>query len=177
MTKKALICVDSYVGSGHLNAMILLARALQEKGIEVTMATGNVRKDGSVDYSLDMSGIKTVALPGLERDGLRTQESREYARFNSDWHEERKATLEDLIHKEKFDTVITETWPFSLSPLYKIQMLGVVQAAHDVGAKLYACPMDRIQRNGSAEFTKGFRKQMWGKSAGESGRESAKAWV
>lgn len=161
-----LIWVESYGGSGHLNLSVNIARELKSAGHSVTIASSNLSKNTHVPYSFKREDILAEEIDILDMPVLMDEtgeltENKIERRFDSAWHEKRRNILETDIETQKYDAIIVESWPFTRSPVYDIELTGLVEAAHSVGAKLYTTVID-IPSVSNRHGYQGFRRGRWG---------------
>ena len=106
---KALIWVQHLLGIGHVRRAALIARAMTEAGLDVTVASGGFPVAG-VSYG----DARVVQLPPARAADksfklLVTEGDRS---LDDAWKERRRAALLSLGHEVDPDILLLETYPF-----------------------------------------------------------------
>lgn len=166
MHKRVLIWVESYQGSGHLVTAIRLARALSAEKILVDIASSNFSLGGQDKYYKGPHNpFNTILLPGFQNAlGIVTEGGLD-KRLDDSWHEHRRSILDFAVRSNRYDAVVIESWPFMKSPQHDIELEGLLEAAHDVEARIYCLVRDIIPVNPTRGPEKRFRNGLWGGSA------------
>ncbi|MBA5776399.1 glycosyltransferase [Stappia sp. F7233] len=127
MSFKAFIHVQHLLGTGHAVRAAAIGRALAERGVEVTLATGN-----RLPPMLATDGLKIVELPAVRTldahfNRFVTPDGKE---VDDDWRAARqKATLKAFL-ADDYDLLLTETFPFGRRP-FAFELEPLVEAAKD----------------------------------------------
>lgn len=114
MTRSAFIHVQHLLGTGHFSRALAIGRALANKGVDVTLATGNTPPPLA-----DLDGITLVELPPVRAKDARfksflTPEGKE---IDDAWKAKRTEATLTAFGARDFDLLLTETWPFGAAPL------------------------------------------------------------
>lgn len=127
MSFKAFIHVQHLLGTGHAVRAAVIGRALAERGVEVTLATGN-----RLPPMLATDGLRIVELPPVRTTDAHfnrfvTPDGKE---IDDDWRAARgQATLEAFL-ADDYDLLLTETFPFGRRP-FAFELEPLVEAAKD----------------------------------------------
>ncbi|MBZ8133167.1 glycosyltransferase family protein [Afifella sp. IM 167] len=107
---KALIWVQHLLGTGHSVRAGAIARALRDKGVAVTLATG-----ARLPASVDTSGIEIVALPPAHAaDNAFSAILDEHGRsVDETWWEKRRRILLETARRIEPDILLTEAFPLA----------------------------------------------------------------
>ena len=109
MSFRAFIHVQHLLGTGHVVRAAAIGKALAQRGVEVTLASGN-----AIPPTLDPAGLTIVELPPVRSPDARfnrlvTPDGQD---IDEEWKNARvQATLEAYAANE-FDLILTETYPF-----------------------------------------------------------------
>jgi predicted glycosyltransferase len=119
-----LIVVTHLLGTGHLRRAMMLARAFDEGGHRVTLASGGTEVPG-----LETAGVNLVQLPPLKSDGTNftTLLTGDGVHADAAYLTRRLDLLLDCI-KDGPDVLITELFPFGRRVLAP-EFMGVLDAA------------------------------------------------
>jgi predicted glycosyltransferase len=125
MTRSAFIHVQHLLGTGHFSRALAIGRALANKGVDVTLATGNTPPPLA-----DLDGITLVELPPVRAKDARfksflTPEGKE---IDDAWKAKRTEATLTAFGARDFDLLLTETWPFGRRP-FAFEMEPLVEAA------------------------------------------------
>ncbi len=124
---RVLLWVQHLLGIGHLNRAALLAAAMAERGLDVTVASGGYPVPG-----LTLGRARLVQLPAarvadarftplLDGHGLPATDA---------WRARRREALAQLYHEVEPHVVITELYPFGRRPFrFELEPL-LASAAH-----------------------------------------------
>ncbi|MBO0345143.1 glycosyltransferase [Roseibium sp. CAU 1637] len=125
MTTSAFIHVQHLLGTGHAVRATRLGQALAARGVDVTLATGNL-----LPPTLDTSGLTVVDLPPVRSpdavfNRLVTPDGTE---IDANWRAARvKATLTAFSAKP-YDLLLTETYPFGRR-MFEFELGKLVETA------------------------------------------------
>ncbi|MTH98964.1 glycosyltransferase family protein [Roseibium sp. RKSG952] len=125
MATHAFIHVQHLLGTGHVVRAAAIGRALADRGVDVTLASGN-----RIPPTLDTTGLTVVELPAARSPDaafsrLVTLEGDD---VDADWKERRiTATLEAFGARDA-DLLLTETYPFGRRQ-FEFEMSRLLQAA------------------------------------------------
>ncbi len=155
--KKVLIWVESQFGSGHMNIAARLSRALSSKGIEVTIASSRVN-----ETSFDFGGARREKLPGYLHVNTTLTENHIENYQDREWIKQRGDRLVELYKKEKYGAIITESWPFSLSPLHDEELERLAKEAKDNGTQIYSLTRDILSVKPPQTEEQKSRRGIWG---------------
>jgi len=125
MTFSAFIHVQHLLGTGHLMRAAAIGRALSQRGVAVTLATGNTPPPLA-----DLDGLDVVALPPVRARDARFKSfvTPEGTEIDAAWKAQRRdATLAAFAARD-VDLLLTETWPFGRRP-FAFEMEPLVAAA------------------------------------------------
>ncbi|MEP3667948.1 MAG: glycosyltransferase, partial [Roseibium sp.] len=125
MTLSAFIHVQHLLGTGHAVRAAAIGKALTARGIDVTLATGNL-----LPPTLDTAGLKVVQLPPVKSPD---------AAFNRlvtpggdpidvAWEEMRTAATLDAFAARPYDLLLTETYPFGRRQ-FEFELSALLDAA------------------------------------------------
>ncbi len=125
MSSGVLIYVQHLMGIGHQRRGAVIARALQDRGFDVTYVSGGLPVPG-----LDLGEAELVQLPPARAEDTR------YARLVDEhgrpvdeaWREARSRQLLDVFDRARPDVLITETFPFGRG-LVRRELLALVRGA------------------------------------------------
>jgi len=122
---RVLIHVQHLLGTGHLFRAAALARALGERGLAVTLASGGLPVPG-----IDPGTAELVQLPPLRsRDARFSTLVDDAGRPIDDaWRERRRAALLDLFARLRPRVVVTEMFPFGRRAL-RFELLPLLATA------------------------------------------------
>gem|GEM_PF-5204141 len=133
-----------------------LARELQKKGIEVTIASSRANED------FNFGNATRYELPGyIDSNSDKTTNGLTHYEDEA-WQLERKECLEKLYDEKKFGAVVVESWPLSLSPLHDKELTGLVDMANQHGADVYSISRDIVSTREAVTDEERARKGMWG---------------
>lgn len=109
MSLSAFIYVQHLFGTGHAVRATAIGKALVAKGVDVTLATGNL-----LPPTLDVTGIEIVQLPGAKTsdDAFLKLVTLEGIPLNDGWREARTAATLKAFSAKPYDFLITEMYPF-----------------------------------------------------------------
>ncbi|MBD1545296.1 glycosyltransferase family protein [Roseibium aggregatum] len=109
MTQTAFIYVQHLLGTGHAVRAAAIGKALVARGVEVTLATGNL-----LPPTLDTTGLEIVQLPPAK--SANAAFSRIITLDGNDidpaWKEMRTAATLKALAAKPYDLLLTETYPF-----------------------------------------------------------------
>lgn len=141
---QALIFVESQVGSGHMQIAAGSARALEQQGFDVTIATSE--SSHRLGRHFDYGHARVVELPSfqwnpatesydLTENGLRYEDDPAFQR-------ERTDALTQLIRKTKPELFITESWPFGRRAL-DAELLPALEQLRETSPQAQYYPLVR----------------------------------
>ncbi|MFD1694793.1 glycosyltransferase family protein [Roseibium aestuarii] len=127
MTFKAFLHVQHLLGTGHAVRAARLGQALVARGVEVTLATGNL-----LPPTLDTSGLTVVSLPPVRSpdavfNRLVTPEGVE---IDEAWRAARVAATLNAFAAQDYDLLLTETYPFGRR-MFEFELGELVRVAKD----------------------------------------------
>ncbi len=141
--------VQHLLGIGHLARASRIARAIQDKGMGVTLVTG-----GTPVAGFPGEGIPHVALPPVSvRDGgFKGLVMQDGAPVDAAFLERRTALLLDAFHAARPDIVLIEAFPFGRKQVRfeLLPLIDAVEAAHPRPA-LVTSLRDILQRKARPE--------------------------
>lgn len=123
---QALIHVQHLLGTGHAVRAAALGRALAERGVETTIASGN-----RMPPTADLGGAELVELPAARSaDETFSGIVDEGGRMIDDaWKARRRDRLLGLFDAISPDILVTETWPFGRGA-FGFELEPLMQATH-----------------------------------------------
>jgi predicted glycosyltransferase len=130
---RVLFWVQQLLGSGHLKRAVTLARAMVERGLEVTLAAGGVPMSSPVpglDPAPIPRGVEVIQLPAIRASDLSFAQLVDAAGWPVDeplW-EERQARLQGLLAERRPQVLITEMFPFGRRA-FRRELLPLLDAA------------------------------------------------
>ncbi|WP_428526832.1 glycosyltransferase family protein [Roseibium sp.] len=109
MPLTAFIYVQHLLGTGHVVRATAIGKKLAERGVDVTLASGN-----QIPPTLDVEGLEILELPGAktanaEFSRLITLEGKD---LDDDWRAMRTAETLKAFGAKPYDLLLTETYPF-----------------------------------------------------------------
>ncbi|WP_417667245.1 glycosyltransferase family protein [Roseibium sp.] len=109
MTLSAFIHVQHLLGTGHAVRAAAIGKALAARGIEVTLATGNL-----LPPTLDTSGLEVVQLPPVKSPDavFNRLVTLDGDPIDGIWEEQRTAATLKAFTAKPYDLLLTETYPF-----------------------------------------------------------------
>ncbi|WP_153769738.1 glycosyltransferase [Labrenzia sp. CE80] len=109
MTHSAFIHVQHLLGTGHAVRAAAIGKALAARGVDVTLATGNL-----LPPTLDTTGLKVVQLPPVKSPDAAFNRlvTPEGDPIDIAWEEMRTAATLDAFAARPYDLLLTETYPF-----------------------------------------------------------------
>jgi predicted glycosyltransferase len=138
---KVLFWVQHLLGIGHLRRAATLARALADRGLEVTFASGGFPVPG-----LDIGPGRLVQLPPVRAVDLYFRElvDAHEQPIDDAWREARRDRLLALLRETRPDAILTELFPFGRRQM-RFELLPLLDAALEQQPKpLIACSVRDI---------------------------------
>ncbi|WP_422039371.1 glycosyltransferase family protein [Roseibium sp.] len=109
MTPKAFIHVQHLLGTGHVVRAAAIGRALADRGVEVTLASGN-----TIPPTLDTTALKVVELPACKSPdaAFKRLVTLDGEDIDEQWKSGRVKASIQAFDTDEFDLLLTETYPF-----------------------------------------------------------------
>jgi len=125
MSKRVLFYVQHLLGVGHLKRASLIARAMSESGLSVTVALGGPEVPG-----VEFNGCARVLLPSARAsDGTFTKLVDENDNpIDDDWREGRAARLMTAFETIQPDVLLVEQFPFGRRQ-FRFELMPLLAAA------------------------------------------------
>lgn len=126
MTARILFHVQHLLGIGHARRAALIARALADHGLEVTVAFGGLPVPG-----LDFGAARVVPLPAVRAADSRFKVLLDAsgAPIDAAWKARRAAMLLRLFEELRPDVLLVETYPFGRRA-FRFELEPLLDAAH-----------------------------------------------
>jgi predicted glycosyltransferase len=125
-TQRVFLYVQHLLGIGHLRRTSIIARALDDAGFAVTVASG-----GEPVADLALGRATLVQLPPALAADVGFSGILDAARrpIDDDWRQRRRAALLAAFAADKPDIVLIELFPFGRWP-FRFELLPLLEAAH-----------------------------------------------
>ncbi|MEM6616302.1 MAG: glycosyltransferase [Pseudomonadota bacterium] len=139
---RVFIWVQHLRGIGHIMRALAIARALQNAGATVRVATGN-----TPPAVANAAGIDVIELPPCRAsdDTIQTLVDARGAPINDTWWEERADALAATFHAFQPDILVTECYPFGRRP-FRRELQPLIDAMHTKNGLVVASLRDILQR-------------------------------
>lgn len=123
---KALIYVQHLLGTGHVVRAAALGRALDARGVETVLVSGN-----RVPPTLDTGNVRVLELPAARAadENFSAVVDAAGRRIDETWKTRRRNQLLSIFDEVGPDILLTETWPFGRNA-FAFELEPLMEATH-----------------------------------------------